>query len=59
MDVVVYLLNDKDVIIDVKVSLVVYECYFNSDDEDECVCYLKEYVNLICMYIKMLGVKDY
>lgn len=37
LDVVVYLLNDKDVIIDLKVSLVVYERYYNCDDEVEKV----------------------
>lgn len=58
-DVVVHLPNDKDVIIDAKVSLAAYERYFNSDDEDERARYLKEHVNSIRMHIKTLGAKDY
>ena len=58
-DVVVHLPNDKDVIIDAKVSLAAYERYFNSDDEDERARYLKEHVNSIRTHIKTLGAKDY
>lgn len=58
-DVVVHLPNDKDVIIDSKVSLSAYEKYFNSDDElvkHQC---LKDHVTSIKQHIKGLGAKDY
>lgn len=58
-DVVVHLPNDKDVIIDAKMSLAAYERYFNSDDEEERARYLKEHVNSIRTHIKTLGAKDY
>ncbi|GGF56994.1 DNA recombination protein RmuC [Alteromonas lipolytica] len=58
-DVVVHLPNDKDVIIDSKVSLASYERYFNSDNDDERARYLKEHVNSLRSHIKGLGAKDY
>lgn len=58
-DVVVHLPNDKDVIIDAKMSLAAYERYFNSNDEDERARYLKEHVNSVRTHIKTLGAKDY
>ena len=56
---VVHLPNDKDVIIDSKVSLAAYERYFNSDNDDERARYLKEHVNSLRTHIKALGAKDY
>lgn len=44
-DVVVHLPNDKDVVIDAKVSLAAYERYFNSADDNERERWLKEHVN--------------
>ncbi|MFC3095786.1 DNA recombination protein RmuC [Alteromonas sediminis] len=58
-DVVVHLPNDKDVVIDSKVSLSAYERYFNSDDEDERAVYLKEHVASLKNHIKGLSKKDY
>lgn len=58
-DVVVHLPNDKDVIIDSKVSLAAYERYFNSDDDDERARHLKDHVNSLRTHIKALGAKDY
>lgn len=58
-DVVVHLPNDKDVIIDSKVSLAAYERYFNSDDDEERNRQLKEHVNSLRTHIKALGAKDY
>lgn len=58
-DVVVHLPNDKDVIIDSKVSLSAYERYFNSDDDEERNRQLKEHVNSLRTHIKALGAKDY
>lgn len=58
-DVVVHLPNDKDVIIDSKVSLSAYERYFNSEDTDARARLLKEHVASLRTHIKTLGAKDY
>ncbi|MEW9796865.1 DNA recombination protein RmuC [Alteromonas sp. CYL-A6] len=58
-DVVVHLPDDKDVVIDSKVSLAAYERYFNSDDETEKKRYLSEHVASLKGHIKGLGAKDY
>lgn len=59
-DVVVHLPNDKDVVIDSKVSLAAYERYFNEhDDELARAVHLKEHVNSLRNHIKDLGKKDY
>lgn len=59
-DVVVHLPNDKDVVIDSKVSLAAYERYFNQqDDELARALHLKEHVNSLRNHIKELGKKDY
>ena len=59
-DVVVHLPNDKDVVIDSKVSLAAYERYFNEhDDELARAVHLKDHVNSLRNHIKELGKKDY
>ncbi|WP_299081296.1 DNA recombination protein RmuC [uncultured Paraglaciecola sp.] len=59
-DVVVHLPNDKDVVIDSKVSLAAYERYFNEqEDEIARAVHLKEHVNSLRNHIKELGKKDY
>jgi DNA recombination protein RmuC len=59
-DVVVHLPNNKDVVIDSKVSLAAYERYFNEhDDELARALHLKEHVNSLRNHIKELGKKDY
>lgn len=58
-DVVVHLPNDKDVIIDSKVSLSAYEQFFNEEDEAQKQIYLKEHVSSLRIHIKELGKKDY
>ncbi|WP_158970096.1 DNA recombination protein RmuC [Paraglaciecola sp. L3A3] len=59
-DVVVHLPNDKDVVVDSKVSLSAYERYFNEqDDELARSIHLKEHVNSLRNHIKELGKKDY
>lgn len=58
-DVVVHLPNDKDVIIDSKVSLAAYERYYNCDDESEKAEFLSQHVASIKGHIKGLGAKDY
>lgn len=59
-DVVVHLPNDKDVVIDSKVSLAAYERYFNEhEDELARALHLKEHINSLRSHIKGLGKKDY
>lgn len=58
-DVVVHLPNDKDVIIDSKVSLAAYERYFNCEDDNARSQYLVQHVASIKGHIKGLGNKDY
>ncbi|WP_166423147.1 DNA recombination protein RmuC [Paraglaciecola sp. 20A4] len=58
-DVVVHLPNDKDVVIDSKVSLAAYERYFNEEHEESRVVYLNQHVASLRNHIKELGSKDY
>ena len=58
-DVIVHLPQDKDIIIDAKVSLTAYERWYNADDELEKVVALKEHVASVRNHIRELGRKDY
>lgn len=58
-DVIVRLPQDKDVIIDAKMSLVAYERYFNSEEEAKRESALNEHILSLRNHIKMLGKKDY
>ncbi len=58
-DVIVHLPEDKDVVIDSKVSLVSYERYFNSDDESERQKAIKEHMLSLRTHIKGLSQKNY
>lgn len=58
-DIVVHLPNEKDVIIDSKVSLAAYERFYNCEDEVERSQHLAQHVASIRGHIKGLGAKDY
>ncbi|MEN8249275.1 MAG: DNA recombination protein RmuC [Bacteroidota bacterium] len=58
-DVIVKLPEDKQVIIDAKVSLVAYERFVNSEDEEEQKQQLSLHVQSVRKHIKDLGDKDY
>lgn len=58
-DVIVHLPENKDIIIDAKVSLVDYEKYCNADDELERPRYLNAHVASLRNHIKQLSIKDY
>lgn len=58
-DVIVHLPDDKDIIVDSKVSLTAYERYFNSEDETQQQLAINEHINSIRQHIKDLGGKDY
>lgn len=58
-DVIIHLPEDKDVIIDSKVSLLAYERYCNSDDDQERISALKQHTEAVRNHIKGLSDKDY
>lgn len=58
-DVVVRLPENKNIVIDSKVSLVAYERYVNSDDEVERMRFIKEHLASIRLHIRSLSEKNY
>jgi DNA recombination protein RmuC len=58
-DVIVRLPEDKDVIIDSKVSLLAYERYCSTEDDQERVTALKQHTDAVREHIKGLSGKDY
>ncbi len=58
-DVVVHLPQDKDIIIDAKVSLTAYERYFNGEDAAVREQALRDHVASVRGHIRELGRKDY
>lgn len=58
-DVVVYLPDEKYMVIDSKVSLKSYEKYSSAEDEGEQQQFLKEHVNSIRAHVKGLSGKNY
>ncbi len=58
-DVIVHLPQDKDVIIDSKVSLLAYTNYIESEEELEKQRYAKELIKSIYAHIKGLSSKNY
>jgi DNA recombination protein RmuC len=58
-DVIIRLPEDKDIIIDSKVSLLAYERYCASEDEQERTQALKQHTEAVREHIKSLSRKDY
>ena len=58
-DVIVYLPDDKNIIIDSKVSLIAYEQFSSSEDDNDRNISLKEHIRSIRNHIKELGEKNY
>lgn len=58
-DVVIYMPDNKKMIIDSKVSLTAYEQFVNSDDETDKAQYIKEHVNSLKRHIEQLSEKKY
>jgi len=58
-DVIVHLPDNKDIIIDSKVSLTGYERYFNSDSDTEQQLALRQHIASLRQHIKELSAKDY
>jgi len=58
-DVIVHLPEEKDVVIDSKVSLLAYERYASADNESERASALAEHVRAVKAHIDELDRKDY
>jgi len=58
-DVVINLPNDKQMVIDSKVSLTAYERYVNADDDKERDVHLKDHIKSLKTHIKQLSAKNY
>jgi DNA recombination protein RmuC len=60
-DVIVHLPDGKNIIVDSKVSLVAYERYMSSADDDKVIheVHLKEHINSLRMHVKGLSGKSY
>jgi len=58
-DAIVHLPDNKDVIIDSKVSIVAYQNYYKTEDKNEKEKYLKEHLMSIKNHIKGLNLKNY
>jgi DNA recombination protein RmuC len=58
-DVIIKLPENKSIIIDSKVSLVGYERFVSSEDENEKQLALREHINSIRSHIKSLSSKNY
>ena len=58
-DYIINLPEEKNFIIDSKVSLTAYERYFNAEDEKEKATYLKQHLLSVQQHINDLGNKNY
>ena len=58
-DVVIYLPDDKHIIIDSKVSLVAYEAYVNANSEENSSLFIKNHIDSIKSHIRNLSEKNY
>lgn len=58
-DVVILLPDEKNLVIDSKVSLVAYEQFINADNDEDKQRYLKQHLDSIRLHIKGLSEKNY
>ena len=58
-DVIIHLPDNKDVIIDSKVSLLAYERYCSVDDDQERMIAIRQHTGAVRDHIKSLSDKDY
>ena len=58
-DVIIKLPENKSIVIDSKVSLVAYEKFISSEDENQKALALREHINSIRSHIKNLSSKNY
>ncbi|MBX7141200.1 MAG: DNA recombination protein RmuC [Chitinophagales bacterium] len=58
-DVVVFLPDNKHLIIDAKVSLTAYDRYVNSEEDTEREQFLRDHINSVRSHVKLLSEKNY
>jgi DNA recombination protein RmuC len=58
-DVIIHLPDNKDVIIDSKVSLLAYERYCSAEDDQERIIAIKQHTGAVREHVKSLSNKDY
>ncbi len=58
-DVIIHMPEERDIIVDSKVSLVAYERFINAEDESVKKLSLKEHINSIKSHVKELSEKKY
>jgi len=58
-DVIIHMPQDRDIVVDSKVSLAAYERFVNEEDPDLKIRYLKEHIASIAGHIKELSAKKY
>ncbi|ADV33996.1 DNA recombination protein rmuC-like protein [Candidatus Blochmanniella vafra str. BVAF] len=58
-DVIVHLPHGKDVVIDSKISLIAYERYFNSNNEQDKRLAINDHIQSLRTHIKSLNKKNY
>ncbi|MBS1657616.1 MAG: DNA recombination protein RmuC [Bacteroidetes bacterium] len=58
-DVVVFLPDNKHLIIDAKVSLTAYDRYVNSEEDNEREQFLRDHINSVRSHVKLLSEKNY
>jgi DNA recombination protein RmuC len=58
-DVVVFLPDNKHLVIDAKVSLLAYEQFINCEDKTLLDKFLKEHINSVRSHVKLLSDKNY
>lgn len=58
-DVIVHLPDNKDIVIDAKVSLIHFEAWSNAEDKEQREKYLKAHVDSLRTHIKGLSIKNY
>ena len=58
-DVIIHMPQERDIVIDSKVSLVAYERFMSEDDEELKKLALKEHLQSISTHIKELSAKNY
>ncbi|WP_457748813.1 DNA recombination protein RmuC [Sulfurimonas sp.] len=58
-DVIIHMPQNRDIIVDSKVSLIAYERFVNADEPEEKAKALKEHIASISSHIKELSAKNY
>jgi len=58
-DVIIHMPQNRDIVVDSKVSLRAYERFANEEDSDKKARYLKEHIASIASHIKELSAKKY